>query len=381
MTERAVLRRLMEKMRADPGTLEAVVEAARADSPPIAALPVQEVRRHIAALLAVVSAAFIDESGLNEDDARVADRLATDRALQGVPLAALLDGFQAARSYILKRLLNEARSAGVSLDGLIEELMELDAYANGLQNRLIHAFRETELSLAHSAHAARVQALRDLLAGGPVSGAADAGLDVRRGYHCLVTDIGDPREARRAEAALGLPDGVSGLVDGRLCAVTTRPPAGAAILVVAGPAVPPGELAEVYRLCRTALASARRRGLDGLWELTALAVPMALDAHTKLGELLARERLPGLDAEDEFHRLLAETALAYLEHGGRVDRTAAALHVHPNTVKHRLHRLAALTSFGEPLPPAETLAGALRWQWALRTWLGDRPAQRRGDRG
>jgi hypothetical protein len=35
MTERAVLRRLIERMRADPGLLEAVVEAARAESPPI----------------------------------------------------------------------------------------------------------------------------------------------------------------------------------------------------------------------------------------------------------------------------------------------------------------------------------------------------------
>jgi hypothetical protein len=369
MTERAVLRRLMEKMRADPRTLEAVVEAARAESPPIAALPVQEVRRHIAALLAVVSAAFIDESGLNEDDARVADRLATDRALQGVPLAALLDGFQAARSHVITRLLNEARSAGVSLDALIEELMELDAYANGLQNRLIHAFRETELSLAHSAHAARVQALRDLLGGGPVSCADDAGLDARRRYHCLVTDVGDPREARRVEAALGLPDGLSGLVDGRLCAVTTRPPAEAATLTVAGPAVRPGELAEVYRLCRTALASARRRGLGGLWGLTALAVPVAFDAHPVLGELLAREYLAGLDAEDAFHRLLAETALAYLDHGRRADLTAVALHVHPNTVKHRLRRLVGLTSFDDPVPPGEDLACVLRWRWALQAWL------------
>jgi DNA-binding PucR family transcriptional regulator len=184
--------------------------------------------------------------------------------------------------------------------------------------------------------------------------------------------VGDPREARRAEAALGSPDGVSCLVDGRLCAVTTRLPAGAAMLVIAGPAVPPGELAEVYRLCRIALASARRRGLHGLRRLTALAMPVALDAHPKLGELLVREYLARLDAADEFHRLLAETALTYLDHGSRADHTAVALHVHPNTVKHRLRRLARLTSFDEPAPPGETLAHALRWRWALRAWLDSR---------
>ncbi|QKG21554.1 helix-turn-helix domain-containing protein [Actinomadura verrucosospora] len=368
MSERTVLRRLMERMRADPGLLDAVVEAARAESPPIAALPVQEVRRHIAALLAVVSAAFIDTSGLSEEDTRAADRLATDRALQGVPLAALLDGFQGGRSYVLTRLMHEARAAGVSLDSMMGEIMELDRYANNLQNRLIHAYRESELSLAQSAHATRVQALRDLLGGGP-AGAADAGLSATRRYHCLVTDIGDPREARRTEACMALPDGVSGLVDGHWCAVTTRLPARTAALAVAGPPVHPRDLPAVYRLCRTALASARRRGLDGLRRLTDLAMPVALDAHPEFGAVLAREHLAGLDPSDEFHRLLAETALTYLDHGEHPGRTADALHVHPNTVKHRLRKFGALTAFSAPPPPAQTLAHALTWRWALQTWL------------
>ncbi|MDL4815402.1 helix-turn-helix domain-containing protein [Actinomadura opuntiae] len=379
MSERTVLRRLMERMRADPGLLDAVVEAARAESPPIAGLPVQEVRRHIAALLAVVSAAFIDMSGLSEEDTRAADRLATDRALQGVPLAALLDGFQAARSYVLTRLMQEARAAGVSLDSMIEEIMELDHYANGLQNRLIHAYRETELSLAQSAHAARVQALRELLGGGPAC-AADAGLSATRRYHCLVTDIGDPREARRTEAAVALPDGVSGLVDGHWCAVTTRLPARIDLLAIAGPPVRPSDLANVYRLCRAALASARRRGLDGLRRLTDLAMPVALDSRPDLGAVLAREYLARLDPAEEFHRLLAETVLTYLDHGEHPGRTADALHIHPNTVKHRLRRFGVLTDFAHQAPPGETLGRALTWRWALQTWLAP-PSGRRPERG
>jgi hypothetical protein len=374
MSERTVLRRLMERMRADPGLLDAVVEAARAESAPIAGLPVQEVRRHIAALLAVVSAAFIDTSGLSEEDTRAADRLATDRALQGVPLAALLDGFQAGRSYVLTRLMQEAQAAGVSLDSMIGEIMELDRYANGLQNRLIHAYRASELSLAQSAHATRVQALRDLLGGGPAR-ADEAGLSATRRYHCIVTDIGDPREARRTEAAMALPDGVSGLVDGHWCAVTTRLPARPGPLAIAGPPVRPCDLSSVYGLCRAALASARRLGLDGLHHLTDLAMPVALDARPEFGAVLAREYLARLDPSDEFHRLLAETALVYLDHGGHPGHAADALHIHPNTVKHRLRRFGALTDFATQAPPGETLARALTWRWALQTWLAStRPA-------
>jgi DNA-binding PucR family transcriptional regulator len=76
--------------------------------------------------------------------------------------------------------------------------------------------------------------------------------------------------------------------------------------------------------------------------------------------------LAGLAGTDEFHRLLASTALTYLDHGGRVDATALALHVHPNTVKHRLRRLGELTGFS---PPEGSLAEALRWRWAVDTWL------------
>lgn len=70
-------------MRADPEVLAEVVAAARTASDPVAALPEQEVRRHIAALLGVVSAAFVDGSGLSREHAESAARLATDRAVQG----------------------------------------------------------------------------------------------------------------------------------------------------------------------------------------------------------------------------------------------------------------------------------------------------------
>jgi hypothetical protein len=46
--------------------------------------------------------------------------------------------------------------------------------------------------------------------------------------------------------------------------------------------------------------------------------------------------------------------------------------VHPNTVKHRLRRLADLTSFEVAGPPGDALTHAVRWWWSLRTWLARR---------
>lgn len=376
---RAVLRRLVERMRTDEGLLDGAVKSARTVSAPAAALPVQEVERHILALLGAIGIVFGDPAGPDspaiDEFGRAADRLASDRALQGVPLAALLEGYQAARLYVVHWLIDNARAVDIPKGDLIDGLLELDAFTNYLQNRLVHAYRETELSLARTAHAARTQALRDLLHDGPPTRIVEAGLDSAKLYHCWIADVTDTSQMRPIEAAMTSPDGVSGLVEGYLCGVTARLPATARpehTLVVAGPAVPVSELAGSYRLCAAALASARSLGLRGLRPLTSLALVVAADAHPRLGDMLADEHLAGLDVEDEFHRLLAETALVYLAHGSRADLAAVALHVHPNTVKHRLRRLGELTAFdatGDPGEPGDALAHAVRWWWSLRAWL------------
>ncbi|RQX58496.1 PucR family transcriptional regulator, partial [Micromonospora chalcea] len=77
-----------------------------------------------------------------------------------------------------------------------------------------------------------------------------------------------------------------------------------------------------------------------------------------------------LDPADDFHRDLAGTALAWLHHGQRLDQTAAALHVHPNTVRYRLRRLRELTG-GPPVEEGArcTVPETVHWWWALRSWL------------
>lgn len=371
---RGIMRRLIEEMRADPGTLQGVVDAARAKSPSVAALPPEEVRRRIAPVLAAVSAAFIDATGLATADVEAADRLAADRAMQGIPLEALLEGFQAGRMHVLRQVVERASARRVPTEPLVEALIELDAYANEMQNRLIRAYRETELSLARTAQAARLEALRVLLHGGPASCASGVGPDPAQPYHCLVTGVSDPRLARRVEPVLAAADGLVGMVDGYLCAVTGRLPDPAPleeILVVASPRVRPDRMPGVYDLCRSAREVAGVRGLRGLRRLTELATTVVVDGHPRLAALLADDLLAGLDPADDLHRLIARTALAYLAHGSRADLTAAALHVHPNTVKYRLRRLGEITGFGAPRPPDDALAGALRWWLALRSWLGD----------
>ncbi len=382
---RNAVRDLIDQIRSDPAVLDGAVDAARGYAPLVAQLPREQVRHHVAALINVVIAAYSETGELGEG-AKAADELAFDRVVQGVPLAALLDGFQAGRVYAMSRLIDAARDAGQT-DAVLGALVELDTYSHELRNRLIDAYRSREAELARSGYSARARLLRELFHGeaatqqqdvhGLQDGTAPAAsspLNPARPYHCLIADLTDPNRAAPLEALIASAGGISGFVDGYLCGVSPRLPTVDRllheVLVVASPPVRLTGLSGAYQACGIALAAARTRGLLGLQTVTGLALASAADAQPQIGCLLAGSLLAKLDPEDAFHRLLAETALAYLEHGKRTDTTAVALHVHPNTVKHRLRRLGELTGFdaGPGPAPQDTLGDAVRWWWALTVW-------------
>ncbi|MBA9005470.1 PucR family transcriptional regulator [Thermomonospora cellulosilytica] len=370
---------LLQERAADPELLEATVRAARDRSPLVAELPEEETRRHTRALIEGAIEALMGDGEPGERALRAAERLGSDRARQGVPVAALLDGFQAGRSHLVRILIDDGLAHGVPAELLLESVTRIDAITTALVHRMVHAHRVTELELARTTREGRVQTLRQLLHGEPVT--PPAPLDGAVAYHCMVSDISDPRVAQRLEPVLtgGAKSGLSGLVDGTLAALVARLPAPGTLpegtpLLVASPAVPLSEVAELYRLARRALRGALPYGLHGLRHLTELALMTATAAEPVLGRLLAGELLAPLSPADAFHRELAETALAYLDHGARIEPTAAALHVHPNTVKYRLRRLHALT--GRPLvsEAGDAVPHTAHWWWALHTWLRTPPA-------
>ncbi|MDX6281605.1 MAG: hypothetical protein QOH03_2676, partial [Kribbellaceae bacterium] len=95
---RAVFSEIVRAMATDVSVVEAVVAAARSDSPAVAGLPVAENRRHIAVMVAAGLTAFADREGPGREDFAAAARLGADRAAQGIGLTELLQGVHAGRS-------------------------------------------------------------------------------------------------------------------------------------------------------------------------------------------------------------------------------------------------------------------------------------------
>ncbi|WP_370962437.1 helix-turn-helix domain-containing protein [Amycolatopsis sp. cg9] len=370
-----LLRQVLDAMAADETVLDELVRAARSESPGVARLPEAENRRHVQFLL---SAALRATTNPGTADYTTAEKLGADRAEQGVPLTDLLRGVQAGRTLAARVAVERCRAAGLPDDLILETVLAAERYTGALERHIVKGYHAAELQLSRTVRDARTQLLRTLLLAGTPPTPEElrqAGLRPEGRYHCVVSDVSDPARARTLEQALLEFGGVYGLVEGRLTGLAARAPSvepGADAALVVAPAVALPGLREVHGLCT---AAARSAG-PGRHDLTALAGGLALAAQPLLADLLTTSLLGSLDPANPFHRELAATALAYLDHGQRLRTTAEALHLHPNTVRYRLDRLAELTPLALPENSGGRVLDAVRSWWALHHWLGDASGQR-----
>jgi hypothetical protein len=369
-----VLDALVRDLAEDQQLIDDVVGAARADFPEVARLPWAESRRHVAALMAAGFAAFSHYE--DDPDFSSAFRFGAERAALGVPVAGLLSGVHAGRSRILEIAITRGRAAGIPYDVLLQALLKLDRYGAALEHHVIDGYRAAERDLDHDGRADRIQVLRRLLLDEPVDvDPARFGLAPSGRFHCVVSDAADPDRVRAMEQTYARCGGVLAPVAGRLSGLTPRLPApgdpAPGGLVVTTPAVRLSQAPDAYRLGVTALTAGLAGGAAGVRSVVDLAGETALAAQPMLAGFLSEDLLASLDPGDPFHRDLVSTALAFLDRGQRLDRTATALHLHPNTVRYRLRRLHELTGFSDAgaTPVTETV----RWWWALRTWQSGRP--------
>jgi hypothetical protein len=372
---------LLREMAADARIVDELVDVARSRSPDVARLPVAENRRHITVLLAAGLASFGRRGDPSARDFAEATSLGADRAAQGIPLSGLLSGVQAGRTRALEIAIERGRAADIPDDVLLEVLLELDRYTAALERHVIDGYRDAERERARNQGELRSRLLRQLLLGVEPEVAPEDlarwGLSPEGRYHCVVSDVATPTLLRSMEHQLTACGGVFGTVEGRLAGLSPRLPVpdtiDATVLVLTAPACPLPQVPTVYELCVTALRADARTVHAGVRSVLDLAGETALAAQPLLADLLSAALLGQLKPADDFHRELASTALVYLDHGQRLDHTAAALHVHPNTVRYRLRRLHEIT--GMPSIAAEpgerlTVLETVRLWWALRTWLG-----------
>jgi hypothetical protein len=319
--------------------------------------------------------------------------LGEHRAQQGLPIDALLQAHRIGVREAIALVRMEGEGRGVPAEALLELATRAWAWADAVMLAAATGHRDRELDLVGQEQQQRAHLLRGLLHGGLEEsglqvGAASYGIALHDTYVPMLAE-GPAAALHRlerclAEAARALDAAVLiGHLDSGLAGVVGPPSGGARhrevidqaaaaagdeVMIAVGIGASLRELGPGYRLTQQTLEAARSLGHTGLVELRDFALHAGVLAQSEISELFERRHLAPLDAEGDFGAEMLATLESWYDHGMRTEETAAALFVHPNTLRHRLRRAEDLTGLS-----LQRTTDRFELWWAL-TW---RQLQRR----
>jgi hypothetical protein len=342
--------------------------------PSYGAVPADELTTGIQFSFAAALAAMTERRppGPDEDLSRY-ELSGERRARQRVTLADLIQawtiGLDVARANAFRRV-----PGGPYREAILLEAVELMTAWNTLgMSAAAAAHRRVEFQLALQEQHDAANVVRGILLGGTgdraIGDLERLGVDPAGEYYAVRVRPSASCDLARIERWLGTrrtaarPNGLAALMDGDVAGFVASRPADLPEPVCAGVAgpVPLAGIADAFRLASRALEAAAVTGRPGLTELRALGLLPAVlaDADVSLG--VAQRYIAPLERDGRAGATVLETVRRYLEHDCQVPETAAALGVHPNTVRYRVSRFEQLT--GSSLRHPESLAEV--W-WALR---------------
>jgi hypothetical protein len=356
------------RLRAElDGITDALMARLRAELPGYAALPESVLRAGLREHLSRTLDALA-ENPAHPALMETAATAATLRATQGVPVDDVLRGWRMGATELWRHQQRIAAEIGVDVR---EQLDAARFVLEGVDKALDAAtagYREGLRRRDGPDAAQRARLLRGLMLG--TSTAADRDLlasgyrvGPEVGFRAVRARADSDGEAARAEQALTAAGAaLTARVDGEVLAIV---PDGAA----PAPPVPAGvggaarldDLPRSFAEAAAALATLTTFRRSGAATLDELGVEVAVATRPELGARLAARYVAPLLGNGGAGADVLGTVDAYLRSGLRVHRTAQALYVHPNTVRHRLRRFEMQT--GARLDDMAEVVGV--W-WALR---------------
>ncbi|MFL1376132.1 MULTISPECIES: helix-turn-helix domain-containing protein [unclassified Nocardiopsis] len=358
---------VIEQLVADDRLLSATVAGVRGSVREVAALTPGDMSAHTRALLLAATRAVAARRGPTEAELGFVQELGVTRAIQGIPVEAVLSAIHVAERAIWARAREIARSHGVGAEQLLDMRELYEDWAEAVRGRLITAHRETLADQERSVTARDTALLLRLLEGGTAASlaAAEAGLPAE--LWVVTARSGEPADTARWERDLrDLGPALAAEVDGLFVAVLARAPAPGTLPGPAGLAGPghPERLSGLRRLAASALTAAEATGRTGVVHIADVAALAAVVERDDLAEVLGVHHAPARRALGSNAVPVAQAVRVWFECDRDVAWTAEALFVHPNTVRNRLQRFAEVTGM-DPYTPL----GAVDAWWLCRTWL------------
>lgn len=299
----------------------------------------------------------------DSDELRGIAEIIADRARRGLSLAAILDAYHLAGQEFWTIVADEGRRRGFTDADLLPMIEVVRRWIDSVTVAAATAHHQVGIDSAREDEARTGAALRALL-DQPVP-AESAGVHLVQlgldpvGHYAAVR--GRAAEGVTAPALReGFPPGSS------VIAVVDRDVVGLlgdAVVVDerlgtfgVGPLRPAAELYESGVTAGRAFAAAAQLHRQGLHTLDELRLAAVAATDPEMAKIVSDRLLGPLREKGRYGDDVWRSVVSYLEHGFRVDETAAAMHVHPNTLRHRLAQFTMLTGadLRNPADIAET---------------------------
>lgn len=287
---------------------------------------------------------------------------ARDRASEGMPLEDLLHAYRLGGRLGWRAI---AAAAGDDEQRTLVQAAELVMrYVDEVSAAVAQAYLDERQQLVSEEERAVRDVfeaiVRDQVLSGRLERLAERhGFELTASYHPFVVQLPPGASRRhsdlagklRRERVLALTEGdrVAGLLTPAARAQLRLPGA----LVVVGPPAQRAMLADALDEVRVVAELAERRGLEGMIAAEDFSLELLLRAAPRHAHDNAQRVLGPLSQEGTPRSTdLLETLSAFVHHDLDRRATAAALHVHPNTLDYRLRRVRELTGLDLRRPDA-----------------------------
>lgn len=288
------------------------------------------------------------------EELELARELGRRRGEQGIPVEDLLQSFRISYREGWRAWVAEAERNGLGLGVVLTASERLWPWVDEVMLAAAAAHRDSEVEQVAGRAREREEFLRAVLLGAAPAGfnAADraAAFGIGESEPLFALSVrGDRPSAvfeRQLAKALRRTARVSvvSVLDGHCAAVATeRPRALEGATVGAGRAKGIAQLPDAFASATRAAAVGQILRPGEVVELSDLGLRAAVWRERALGEHLAAEYLGPIADLPRGGPGLEQTLRAYLEHDLRIEAAAAALFVHPNTLRHRLRRVEEAT--------------------------------------
>lgn len=359
--------RLITALEHDEVVVEPTLQRVWGEIPAYEVVPREQLVASVHRNLGLACRTLADGAVPPADEIWQAEKATVERLRAGVPIEDIMAGFRVSIASIQDRLIELAVECGVDGVDVVALTSLLWKLSDAFSARAAAAYRQQGLAVAVADQRRRDEWLMGALAGSLRPDQVEQGCAAYRlrrdaAYRAFCTGVGDEETIERAQRALAqqLEHRVLMLpTEGQLVGIVEDLPAPLpGQLFAVGPPESADGLATSYRIAQDVLRAARLRFSEGVHTLESLgwrvAVPMAGD----VSDLLRARYLAPLHRAGSFGDQVVEALRNYLSHDRNIPRTAAALHVHVNTLRYRLARFEVLT--GRSLRDTDTLV-ELSW--------------------